>query len=108
MSVVFSPRIPGYPCPLFPFAHGLLRARLPSGEERSVNGTGPPGTSIIRGVFSFESQSADALPTSLGGHPGSFVDLQVLVKSVSSGNLSQENGAEVRPCSMPVSGGSRF
>lgn len=44
------------------------------------------GQGLQRGVFSFYSQSADALPPDVvGAHTGSFVDLQVLAKS---GSLS--------------------
>lgn len=42
-------------------------------------------------MFSFHSKTADALPNSVvGGHAGSFVDLQVLANnvSVSSGNFA--------------------
>lgn len=48
------------------------------------------GQGLQRGVFSFHSQAADALPPDVvGGQTGSFVDLQVLAKSVvSSGNLT--------------------
>lgn len=40
-------------------------------------------------MFKFLSQETDALPTNVvGGHAGSFVDLQLLAKNVSTGDLS--------------------
>lgn len=62
-------------------------------DTGATEGAGSSGC-LLRAVFGFQSQSADALPLFVG-HAGSFVDLQVLVKSVSSGNLDQD-GTEVR------------
>lgn len=66
-----------------------------AGDTKPPNGASPESGCYLRAVFGFQSQSADALPPSVGGHAGSFVDLQVLVKSVSSGSLTQENTMEV-------------